>query len=316
MTYLLLLEGLLALVLLVYLARSTRIIGSKVTSHNSTLSKRLNEITKLISEQERSNRVANQLLYLPLILERNSKLEFVVTLTSHKPRFKHLAQVIQDLKNQTIQPVKILLNIAHDEIQFLPTDVMALEKEGYIQIVSCEDFGPAKKLIPTLKSVNEIPIIVIDDDLLYKTDLFLQLMIAHRLNPTAIISARTHRLTQSENGEIQDFQNWDKQFETPVGLSRDLLPTSGAGTLFPTGSLHPDAGDGKLYEEYAKNTDDLWWYFQARRNGTLVMRIEGFSSLNFVPDSQEVGLWSNGNQERNEVNLKALLGKYGNPLLM
>jgi hypothetical protein len=141
-------------------------------------------------------------------------------------------------------------------------------------------------------------------------------MIAHRLNPTAIISARTHRLTQSENGEIQDFQNWDKQFETPVGLSRDLLPTSGAGTLFPTGSLHPDAGDGKLYEEYAKNTDDLWWYFQARRNGTLVMRIEGFSSLNFVPDSQEVGLWSNGNQERNEVNLKALLGKYGNPLLM
>lgn len=316
MTYLLLLEGLLALVLLVYLARSTRIIGSKVTSHNSTLSKRLNEITKLISEQERSNRVANQLLYLPLILERNSKLEFVVTLTSHKPRFKHLAQVIQDLKNQTIQPVKILLNIAHDEIQFLPTDVMALEKEGYILIVSCEDFGPAKKLIPTLKSVNEIPIIVIDDDLLYKTDLFLQLMIAHRLNPTAIISARTHRLTQSENGEIQDFQNWDKQFETPVGLSRDLLPTSGAGTLFPTGSLHPDAGDGKLYEEYAKNTDDLWWYFQARRNGTLVMRIEGFSSLNFVPDSQEVGLWSNGNQERNEVNLKALLGKYGNPLLM
>jgi hypothetical protein len=316
MTYLLLLEGLLALVLLVYLARSTRIIGSKVTSHNSTLSKRLNEITKLISEQERSNRVANQLLYLPLILERNSKLEFVVTLTSHKPRFKHLAQVIQDLKNQTIQPVKILLNIAHDEIQFLPTEVMALEKEGYIQIVSCEDFGPAKKLIPTLKSVSEIPIIVIDDDLLYKTDLFLQLMIAHRLNPTAIISARTHRLTQSENGEIQDFQNWDKQFETPVGLSRDLLPTSGAGTLFPTGSLHPDAGDGKLYEEYAKNTDDLWWYFQARRNGTLVMRIEGFSSLNFVPDSQEVGLWSNGNQERNEVNLKALLGKYGNPLLM
>ena len=316
MTYLLLLEGLLALVLLVYLARSTRIIGSKLTSHNSTLTKRLNEITKLISEQERSNRVANQLLYLPLVLERNSKLEFVVTLTSHKPRFKHLAQVIQDLKNQTIQPVKILLNIAHDEIQFLPTDVMALEKEGYILIVSCEDFGPAKKLIPTLKSVNEIPIIVIDDDLLYKTDLFLQLMIAHRLNPTAIISARTHRLTQSENGEIQDFQNWDKQFETPVGLSRDLLPTSGAGTLFPTGSLHPDAGDGKLYEEYAKNTDDLWWYFQARRNGTLVMRIEGFSSLNFVPDSQEVGLWSNGNQERNEVNLKALLGKYGNPLLM
>jgi hypothetical protein len=316
MTYLLLIEGLLALILLVYLVRSTRIIGSKLTSNNSSLTKKLNEITKLISEQERSNRVANQLLYLPLILEQNSKFEFVVTLTSHKARFSHLAQVIQDLKNQTIQPAKILLNIAHDEIQFLPADVITLENEGYIQIVSCEDFGPAKKLIPTLKSVDEMPIIVLDDDLLYKTDLFLQLMIAHRLNPTAIISARTHRLTQSEDGEIQDFRNWDKQFEIPVGLSKDLMPTSGAGTLFPTGSLHPDASDGMLYAQYAKNTDDLWWYFQARRNGTLVMRIEGFGSLNFVPDSQEVGLWNNGNKERNEVNLKALLGKYGNPLLM
>ncbi len=316
MTFLLLLEGLLALVLLVYLARSTRIIGSKLTSNQSSLTKKLNEITKLISEQERNNSFANQLLYLPIILDKKSNFEFVVTLTSHKLRFKHLAQVIQDLKNQIIQPTKILLNIAHSEVQFLPADVITLEKEGYIQIVSCEDFGPAKKLIPTLKSVDKVPIIVIDDDLFYKTDLFLQLMIAHHLSPSAIISARTHRLTQTENGEIEDFQNWDKQFEIPVGLSKELMPTSGAGTLFPANSLHPDASDGELYAEYAKNTDDLWWYFQARRKGTLVMRIEGFGSLNFVPDSQEVGLWNNGNKEKNEFNLKALLGKYGNPLQM
>jgi len=161
-----------------------------------------------------------------------------------------------------------------------------------------------------------MPIIVIDDDLIYKTDLFLQLMIAHHLNPTAIISARVHRLTQNENQDVNEFQHWDKQFESSPGLHADLLPTSGAGTLFPIGSLHADASDGKLYEEYARNTDDLWWYFQARRIGTLVMRIDGFGALDFVAATQEVGLWANGNQERNEVNLKLLLSKYGNPILM
>lgn len=316
MTYLLLLEGLLALVLLVYLARSVRIIGSKLTANHSSLTKKLNEIEKLISEQEKTNSIARQLLYLPLMLAKSNKPEFAVTLTSHRPRFEKLALILQDLKKQSLQPTKILLNIAHDEIQFLPADVLKLATEGYIQIVGCEDFGPAKKLIPTLKTVDAMPIIVIDDDLIYKTDLFLQLMIAHHLNPTAIISARVHRLTQNENQDVNEFQHWDKQFESSPGLHADLLPTSGAGTLFPIGSLHADASDGKLYEEYARNTDDLWWYFQARRMGTLVMRIDGFGALDFVAATQEVGLWANGNQERNEVNLKLLLSKYGNPILM
>lgn len=316
MTYLLLLMGVLALVLLVYLARSSRKIGSKLSSNHSSVTKKFNELAKQISEQERINRVNSQLLYLPLVLNKNPKLEFVVTLTSHGPRFKNLAQVLHDLKKQTLQPERILLNIAHHEVALLPPEVSALEEEGYIQIVNCEDFGPAKKLIPTLMSVQEMPIIVIDDDLFYKPDLFLQLMIAHHLHPNAIISARVHRLTQNENGDIMDFQNWDKQFEENTDLRTDLLPTSGAGTLFPTGALHSDASNGKIYQECAKNTDDLWWYFQARRNGTLVKRIEGFGSLDFVAQTQEVGLWANGNQENNEVNLKALLRKYGNPLTM
>ena len=316
MTYLLALEGLIALALLVYLARSARAIGSKLTAYNSKQSKKLLEIEGQLLDHDRNLRRANQLLYLPLLTSKNVSWDFVLSLTSHGPRFQSLAQVLESLRQQVLQPTKILLNIATEEINSLPPEVKLLEKEGFIEIVSCQDLGPAKKLIPTLLSKGETPIIVVDDDLNFDPDLFLQLMVAHHLHPKAIIASRVHRIALDEKGNPMNFNEWDKQFTETDGPRSDLLPTSGSGTLFPMNSLHTDAINSDLYLELAKNTDDLWWYFQGRRAGTLVVRIEGFGSLDFVGDSQEVGLWKNGNQERNEVNLQALLSKYGNPINM
>jgi hypothetical protein len=74
------------------------------------------------------------------------------------------------------------------------------------------------------------------------------------------------------------------------------------------------ASDAALYTKLSHNTDDLWWFFQARRKGTLIRRLSGLDTLNYIESTQEVGLWNNGNQDRNEVNLKALVGQYGNPL--
>jgi hypothetical protein len=92
------------------------------------------------------------------------------------------------------------------------------------------------------------------------------------------------------------------------------MPTSGAGTLFPPKALHEDASNAALYTKFSHNTDDLWWYFQARRQSTLIRRLSGLDHLNFIDSTQEVGLWKNGNQDQNEVNLKALLAQYGNPV--
>jgi len=314
MTYVLAAEGLLALVLLAYLVKSSRTIGSKMTSYNSNQMKKLKEIDSLIHNQEQSIKRTEQLLHLPMLLDKKVSWDFVVSLTSHQPRFASLSAVLHGLRNQSLAPNDILLNIATGDFSQLPADVMQLEKDGFITIVQCEDLGPAKKLIPTLGTVKGLPIIVIDDDLEFDSDLFLQLMIAHHLNPQAVIASRVHRVTVKADGVIDSFANWDKQYVENKGFAKDLLPTSGSGTLFPSGSLHRDAQDSNAYLKLAQNTDDLWWYFQARRAGTLVHRIEGFSALNFVEDSQEAGLWKNGNQEKNEVNLALLVKEYGNPL--
>ncbi|CAB4683833.1 unannotated protein [freshwater metagenome] len=314
MTYLLAALLVIVIAMLGYLVRASRTLGTKLTAIKSSQIKQLEELKSLSAEHNRRMKKLSQLSSLPVVVKNSGSLDFVVSLTSHGARFSTLAHVLNRLRNQVLQPQSIQLNIASNEMDSLPAEVKALEKDGFITIHSCNDLGPAKKLIPILQSNPKLPVIVIDDDLDFDPELFLHLVVTHNLYPCAIIASRVHQLVRNENGQVESFSNWKKQYSDSEGPQADLMPTSGSGTLFPPGAFHADVTDEAQYLALAKNTDDLWWYFQARRAGTLVRRIDGFSDLNFVGETQAVGLWKNGNKEKNEANLAALLKKYGDPL--
>lgn len=306
--------GLVVCVLLLYIIRSLRTIGSKISTLQTQQKKNFKGVENQLRLARQEIKRAAVMNYLPLIEQKNVDWKFIVTLTSHRPRFDSLAEMLAGLRLQILQPTEILLNISRDEVGELPASVIELSRSGYITIVETDDLGPAKKLIPTLQSQRHLPIIVIDDDLKFDPELFLHLMAQHYLYPAAIIASRVHQVTTNSSGDLNRFDQWNKQFSDSDVPAKDLMPTSGAGTLYPVGSLHDDASNADLYHQLSNYTDDLWWYFQARRNGTLVRRVSGFSELNFIEKSQEAGLWKNGNQDRNESNLLNLIQRYGNPL--
>jgi hypothetical protein len=304
----------LSLLLLAYLVRGSRQLGTKLSKLQSSNSKSFKEIEQMFITQAKSAKRREQLLYLPYIQGKNPDWKFEVSVTSHPARFNALATALTDLKTQILQPQSINVYIAEADIAILPDSIKQLGKSGYIKIEPCEDLGSGKKLIPALSKQGKLPVITIDDDLYFENDLFLHLMINHYLYPEAIIAARVHRLSLNESGDVLTFSDWHKHYDLSEGPSKDLMPTTGAGTLFPPRAMHEDASNAALYTKLSHNTDDLWWYFQARRNGTLIRRLSGLDGLNFIDSTQEVGLWKNGNQDRNEINLKALLGQYGNPI--
>jgi protein O-GlcNAc transferase len=304
----------LSVLLLVYLVRGSRQLGTKMSKLQSSNIKNFKVIEQELIAQANSAKRREQLLYLPLIQSKDPDWKFEVSVTSHPARFNALATSLAALKTQILQPQSIHLFIANTDMAVLPNSVKQLEKSGYIKITTCDDLGSGKKLIPALKTQGKHPIITIDDDLYFENDLFLQLMINHYLYPDTIVAARVHRLAVNEAGEVLPFSDWHKHYDLTEGPAKDLMPTTGAGTLFPPRALHDDASDTALYTNLSHNTDDLWWYFQARRKGTLIRRLSGLDQLDFIDSTQEVGLWKNGNQDRNEVNLKALLDLYGNPL--
>jgi hypothetical protein len=80
--------------------------------------------------------------------------------------------------------------------------------------------------------------------------------------------------------------------------------------------LHPEVLDLKQFPEDVFWTDDIWFYFQARRKGTLIRKVSNEQPLVYVDGSQEVGLWNNGNQVRNDIVFAKLIEIYGNPILI
>ena len=313
-TILLTLIALLIAVLTLYTVRSLRTIGSKVTEvlvQGRALEKKIASSEKKLHADSGAVLAKLNLLNLQIPGMAVKDFNYILSLTSHPARFDALALALPELKKQVLQPTEIILNIAHHDMNQLPQSVRDLAASGYIVINECADLGPGKKLIPTLKRYPGVPVIAIDDDLLLSPDLTLQLMLEHYLYPGSIIASRVHRVTYAQDGLLEPFSAWEKASDSLLGPSFDLMATSGAGTLFPAGALHEDALDEARYCELAFHTDDLWWYFQGRRNGTPVRRLPGHRALEFIPETQEVGLWQTGNKDRNDINFAKLVQEIG-----
>jgi len=288
-----------------YLIRTARNLGSKATKNHKVVMDNISQIRVATGDI-----LLNQLSIPDSKDFKAVKWDHVVSLTSHPERFNTLGQTLNSLLAQRLIAKNIYLNIAQEDISKLPNSVKNFESNGLIKIISCENLGPGKKLIPTLNLEKSLPIIVVDDDLIFETDLTLKLMIAHHLSPGTIIASRVHKIIHTPEGKISAYVNWQKNYSLSDGPSMDLFATSGAGTLYKAEFFHSDVTDEKAYTELAFHTDDLWWFIQSKRIGTKTKRLPSQSILNYVDGTQETGLWNNGNKERNDLNLKALIEKY------
>ena len=295
--------------LLFYLIRSLRAIGRKISGLQRSIKENKSDIQRAQSGLLLLQSALN-LNVLPALKEKDWN--YTLAFTSHAKRFNTLARFIEQLDGQILKPAKTILTLARDDLAKLDMSTREMIARCGVQILEVEDLGPGKKLIPLLKNQCE-PIIVVDDDLILPLDLTLQLMVQHFSYPKAIIASRAHQVLRDDSGNIQEFSNWPKNVVEINGPSAQLLPTSGAGTLFPNGALSEKALDESRYKDLAFHTDDLWWYFHARAKGTLIRRIPGERKLEFIENTQEEGLWNTGNKARNDTNLKKLISYYGNP---
>lgn len=287
--------------------RSFRSLSRKLSQINSRLVK--NEaLTKLLSDTALRVESISNIQMLQLLSQ--SELKYHLAFTSHSARFETLSQFVEGIHAQILKPSRITLTLAKSDLENISVPLLEKLKQSGIEICQTEDLGPGKKLIPLL-STQDLPIIVVDDDLILAPDLTLQLMIQHSMYPKSIIASRAHLITRTETGDLLPYSQWKKQVTDYNGPQADLFATSGAGTLFPKNALHPDVLDTNLYRELAFYTDDLWWHIHARRNGTVVRRIPGLRELVFLPGSQEAALWNTGNKVRNDENISLLINRFG-----
>lgn len=201
--------------------------------------------------------------------------EVIVSLTSYPPRFPTLHMTLRTLLNQSISPDRIVLWIAHRDLALLPFKVLALEERG-IEIRPCADLRSFKKIVPAVEQFPDSYIVTADDDLYYARD-WLEILLSSVGTGTSDVVARIVHRPSFDGERMRSFKVWplnvtDDQAHAP---SSDLFCGSGAGALFPPGSLHPDLVCRDLFERLTPNCDDSWITWMIHRKGTKIRRAVG-----------------------------------------
>jgi len=118
----------------------------------------------------------------------------VVSFSTIPSRTQYIPMVIQKLRKQSFQPDKIYVNVPYYSKRLNKEYVLGdIDLSPDVEIVRCEDYGPATKLLGCISKIGDpnTAIITIDDDQDYHEDT-LKLLVAYSIKyPDNVLAFRT-----------------------------------------------------------------------------------------------------------------------------
>lgn len=197
---------------------------------------------------------------------------YVVSLTSFPARVEYIWITLEIVLRQSFKPDKIILWLAESQFpdKKLPESLLKLKERG-LSIEFCEDDLRAhKKYFYAMQKYPNANIITLDDDLYYDKYLLENVVTLHKAHPGFICTNRAHRFTFDTTGKIKPYRNW-KHNVTDKEPSYILVPTGGAGTLYPPGSLPATTFDKNTFKQICLHADDLWLKAMSLLNKTNIV---------------------------------------------
>jgi len=237
----------------------------------------------------------------------------IVSLTSYPKRFDTLAWTLTCLLRQTIQPDAVILWIAKSDFEQLPSSVLELKKLG-LEIRQTRDLGSFKKVIPALRDMPDAYIATADDDVYYPADWLEGLVNTVKAHPNRIAAQRAHRVRYRPDGKMDSYGNWQKNISGAVE-GADIFATGAGGVLYPPNSLHPSVLCEDAFLRLCPQADDIWLYWMARRQGTIVRHVGPSRRILEWPGTQTTNLRSTNlgapGESGNDRAIAALIKHYG-----
>ena len=236
--------------------------------------------------------------------------ELIVSLTSYPARFDTLHLTLGCLLDQSVKADRTILWIAHQDIHTLPRPVRELAERG-LEIRACDDLRSFKKLVPALEAFPTAFIVTADDDIYYPRG-WLKPLVSNA-EAGVVTCRRAHLIRRFSDGRLRPYLEWDFDTqETEAGkLSFDILPTTGAGVLYPPNSLHPSVLDRDRFLNLCQDGDDLWFAWAARMAGSSFKKVGSTFRIVTWPRTQHSSLWESNRTGGNDRMIRALEDQLG-----
>lgn len=234
--------------------------------------------------------------------------ELIVSLTSYPPRFPTLIHTLRCLLTQSVRPDRVVLWIAASDEAELPAEVTELRRRG-LQVRTCPDLGPYKKIVPALREWPHAFIATAEDDVYYPKDWLLELVRACNSRRRFIPCHRAHRIALTPDGQPRPYATWQRP-APPGDASTLVFPTGVGGVLYPPGCLHADVTRDAIFLNLSPTSDDAWLYWMAQRNGWRFKRISGRQFVCW-PGSQHIALQDRNVAGDNDRQIARLCNRFG-----
>lgn len=251
--------------------------------------------------------------------KKNYTAEVIVSLTSHPGRISKVHQCVNSLLQQTVMPKKILLWLSKQQFKQmdkeLPIELLQLVQK-YKNIFEIrwvdEDLAPHKKYFYTMQEYTEVPVIIVDDDVLYDATLVEKLMESYKRYPDCISCMRANLMMFKPNGEFRSYYGWLQGYRILLDQpSYQLLPTGVGGVLYPPKSLPVQAFDMDAIKATCLYCDDLWLKVMTAHNGYRVVVPKNWTGYEEIAGTQEVALWrKNVDRDNNDISLEKIFKHY------
>ena len=186
--------------------------------------------------------------------------KIVASLTSFPARIHCVEYAIKSLMLQSVKPDRIILWLASEQFpdSEIPKSLEKMKEYG-LEIRFCDDLKSHKKYYYAMQEQSEDELLITyDDDIIYEYNSIEKLVTTFKKFPDCVICNRAQAFYRDNKGNFAPYKSW--QVVSSEGVqnpSSMLMPSTGAGCLYPYKILNERVFNREEIEKYAATTDDL-----------------------------------------------------------
>ena len=211
--------------------------------------------------------------------------DVIISLTSFPARINNLWLGVETLLRQSTPPQKIYVWLSKEQFHdssMIPYSLKRLQERGVeIKLVD-GDIRSHKKYYYVFKEHPNELILLVDDDIIYPSDLLQSLLKARcdSKKEKVIVHKYGYRMRYNETGKLEPYKRWGSFYSAYEG--NDLFFGSGGGTLVCPKDLWNDVLDLRLALKLCPHADDVWLNAMAKMNNCYYVKIKDGPILSII----------------------------------
>lgn len=240
-------------------------------------------------------------------------IDTIVSLTTFPARIDYVWIAIESIIRQEVRPEKIILWLSADQfdsVDSLPISIRKQQERGLeIRIVQ-GDIKSHKKYYYSFKEFPNKRIILIDDDIIYKSDFVKKLIYTYDLFPNErkVVCCYAMHMKYDNECRLLPYNKWVKEYGE--SCSDDMFFGSGGGIIGMARDFHADLTNINLATLLTPTADDIWLNVMARMAKSTIVKIGHGLFLPVIIKNNSSLYKSNVMELRNDEQLQKILSHY------